>query len=145
MRTIRIERRIERSDFFHRGQNTARHIAAANRVEGQHGTGGADRGNQLLVEIGVAGIADVFGAERAEQGGLFLLTDDIDQRDTIFLTDFNQNLAEVGRRCRMDQAGKPLLPHRFDKAECGNRIDEAGGPGSRIGPGRKRRAGACVQ
>ena len=110
--------------FFHRGQDIASHLAAANCVEAQCRAGFSERRDQLVHEI-IFGAVDHMG--QANVGEDFLLrvgAHDGDQWHAFFQAKLGEHLSEIGSRCGVDQSFVAFRAHGVDKALRGHRIDE---------------------
>lgn len=117
---------LARGGGFHRVKHGAGHLAPADRVETQHGTGVGNGIFKVLREALGAAVHDVPGTNPAQQVGLFLAADDVDEFDSIRLADLHQHLAKVRGGGRVDDGAVTLGPHRFHEAERRERVHEQG-------------------
>lgn len=83
------------------------------------------------------------GALGLEQRHVFVLADDVDQRNAVRHANAIEHLAEIGSRRCMDDGPVAFGLRRLDEAERGQGIDEGGGSVPRIGAVRQRQAKVC--
>ena len=111
---------------LHRGQDLAGQLAAAGRVEAEGGAGLGEGGDQIGHESVGTRVHDMFGTQIPEELLVLHAADDVDQGYAVDGADLLQHLPEVRGGGRMNQRRMALEPHRFDHAQRGQRVDEAG-------------------
>ena len=72
------------------------------------------------------------GSDVAEQRRLLRAAHHVDQRDLVRKADADQHLPQVRGRGGMHDGVVTFRPHRFDKAERGERVDENEAPSVRL-------------